>query len=273
MSATTRRPWSKRSRAVAKRLNDGVGFLMKKNKVSVIWGEAAIDAPGKVTVKASKNEAPKGALGAGSYQAKHIIIATGARPRVLPGLEPDKKLVWTYFEAMVPPSIPKSLLVIGSGAIGIEFASFYRTLGAEVTVVEVLPQILPVEDHEIQTFRAQELREAGHQDPDQRQGDQARQESRQRHRDHRRGRQDADHHRRARDLRRRRDRQYRESRAGKARRQNRARLRRGRSVQQDQRAGHLRHRRRRRPADAGAQGRARGRGLHRGDQGPHIRIR
>src|SRR2546430_7432843 len=84
-----------RSRAVAKRLNDGVGFLMKKNKVSVIWGEATIDAPGKITVKASRSEAPKGALGPGVYQAKHIIIATGARPRVLPGLEPEKKLVWT----------------------------------------------------------------------------------------------------------------------------------------------------------------------------------
>src|SRR5712675_1380665 len=138
-----------RSRGVSKRLNDGVGFLMKKNKVQVIWGEATIDAPGKVTVKAGKSEAPKGALGTGSYQAKHIILTTGARPRVLPGIEPDKKLVWTYFEAMVPPAIPKSLLVIGSGAIGIEFASFYRTLGAEVTVVEVLPQILPVEDAEI----------------------------------------------------------------------------------------------------------------------------
>src|SRR3982074_1260684 len=104
----------KRSRGVSKRLNDGVGFLMKKNKVLVIWGEAAIDAPGKVTVKASKSEAPKGALGAGAYQAKHIIIATGARPRVLPGLEPDKKLVWTYFEAMVPERMPKSLPVLGS---------------------------------------------------------------------------------------------------------------------------------------------------------------
>ena len=151
----------KRSRAVSKRLNDGVGFLMKKNKVAIIWGEAAIDAPGKVTVKAGKSEAPKGALGAGSYQAKHIIIATGARPRVLPGIEPDKKLVWTYFEAMVPPSIPKSLLVIGSGAIGIEFASFYRTLGAEVTVVEVLPQILPVEDAEIQTFARKSFEKQG----------------------------------------------------------------------------------------------------------------
>src|SRR2546429_661353 len=142
----------KRSRAVSKRLNDGVGFLMKKNKVQVIWGEAAIDAPGKVTVKKSAVEAPKGALGEGAYQAKHIIVATGARPRVLPGLEPDKKLVWTYFEAMVPDKMLKSLLVVGSGAIGMEFASFFRTMGAEVTVVEVLPQILPVEDAEISKF-------------------------------------------------------------------------------------------------------------------------
>src|SRR3954452_1166804 len=112
-----------RSRGVSKRLNDGVGFLMKKNKVSVIWGAASIDGPGKVTVKKSDVEAPKGTLGEGTYQAKHIIVATGARPRVLPGLEPDKKLVWTYFEAMVPERMPKSLLVVGSGAIGIEFAS------------------------------------------------------------------------------------------------------------------------------------------------------
>src|ERR1700685_384413 len=142
----------KRSRAVAKRLNDGVGFLMRKNKVAVIWGEAANDAPGKITVKASKSEAPTGALGPGAYQAKHIILATGARPRVLPGIEPDQKLIWTYFEAMVPDRMPKSLLVVGSGAIGIEFASFYRTLGSEVTVVEVLPQILPAEDAEIAAF-------------------------------------------------------------------------------------------------------------------------
>jgi len=151
----------KRSRAVAKRLNDGVGFLMKKNKVDVIWGEAVIDAPGKVTVKAGRGEAPKGALGPGAYQAKHIIIATGARPRVLPGIEPDKKLMWTYFEAMVPDRIPKSLLVIGSGAIGIEFASFYRTLGAEVTVVEVLPQILPIEDGEIAVFARKSFEKQG----------------------------------------------------------------------------------------------------------------
>src|SRR5438309_7764652 len=151
----------KRSRAVSKRLNDGVGFLMKKNKIAVIWGEAAIEAPGKVTVKSGKSEAPKGALGPGSYQAKHIILATGARPRVLPGIEPDQKLVWTYFEAMVPERMPKSLLVVGSGAIGIEFASFYRTLGAEVTVVEVLPQILPVEDAEIAAFARKQFEKQG----------------------------------------------------------------------------------------------------------------
>jgi dihydrolipoamide dehydrogenase len=150
-----------RSRGVSKRLNDGVGFLMKKNKVAVIWGEAMIEAPGRVVVKAAGAEAPKGALGAGNYQAKHIIVATGARPRVLPGLEPDKKLVWTYFEAMVPDRIPKSLLVVGSGAIGIEFASFYRTLGAEVTVVEVLPQILPVEDAEIAAFARKSFEKQG----------------------------------------------------------------------------------------------------------------
>src|SRR5438094_5625378 len=150
-----------RSRGVSKRLNDGVGFLMKKNKVTVIWGEAAIDAPGKITVKKSSVEAPKGAAGEGTYQAKHIILATGARPRVLPGLEPDRKLVWTYFEAMVPDRMPKSLLVIGSGAIGIEFASFYRTLGAEVTVVEVLPQILPVEDAEIAAFARKQFERQG----------------------------------------------------------------------------------------------------------------
>ena len=151
----------KRSRGVSKRLSDGVAFLMKKNKVQVIWGEAVIDAPGKITVKAAKSEGPKGALGAGSYQAKHIIIATGARPRVLPGIEPDKKLVWTYFEAMVPDRMPNSLLVIGSGAIGVEFASFYRTLGAEVTIVEVLPQILPVEDAEIATFARKQFEKQG----------------------------------------------------------------------------------------------------------------
>jgi len=129
-----------RSRAVSKRLSDGVGFLMKKHKIAVIDGSARITKPGEVKVEGK---------GAGTYQAKHIVVATGARPRVLPGIEPDKELIWTYFEAMVPKTMPKSLLVIGSGAIGIEFASFYRALGAEVTVVEVLPQILPAEDDEI----------------------------------------------------------------------------------------------------------------------------
>jgi len=151
----------KRSRGVAGRMNNGVAFLMKKNKVPVIWGEATIDAPGKITVKASTTEAPKGSLGPGSYQAKHIIVATGARPRVLPGLEPDKKLVWTYFEAMNPDKMPKSLLVVGSGAIGVEFASFYRTMGAEVIIVEVLPQILPVEDAEIAAFARKQFEKQG----------------------------------------------------------------------------------------------------------------
>ncbi|HXF88372.1 MAG TPA: dihydrolipoyl dehydrogenase [Xanthobacteraceae bacterium] len=150
-----------RSRGVAKRLSDGIAFLFRKNKVSLIWGEAMIEAPGKVTVKPSKSQAAKDALGPGSYAAKHIILATGARPRVLPGLEPDKKLVWTYFEAMAPDRMPKSLLVIGSGAIGIEFASFYRTLGAEVTVVEILPQILPAEDAEIAAFARRAFEKQG----------------------------------------------------------------------------------------------------------------
>lgn len=146
----------KRSRGVSTRLNGGVGMLLKKNKVDVIWGEATITAaakgnqPGQVIVKeTTRAPAPKGALAAGSYSAKHIIVATGARPRAIPGIEPDKKQIWTYYEAMVPETMPKSLLVMGSGAIGIEFASFYRTMGAEVTVIELLPQILPVEDAEI----------------------------------------------------------------------------------------------------------------------------
>jgi len=146
----------KRSRGVSTRLNGGVGMLLKKNKVDVIWGEATIAAaakgntPGRVTVKETgRAPAPKGALAAGSYAAKYIIVATGARPRAIPGIEPDKNQIWTYYEAMVPQAMPKSLLVMGSGAIGIEFASFYRTMGAEVTVIELLPQILPVEDAEI----------------------------------------------------------------------------------------------------------------------------
>jgi dihydrolipoamide dehydrogenase len=134
-----------RSRAVAKQLSNGVGFLMRKNKVTVVMGEGKLAGKGKVAVTKDGKQVA-------DIEAKHIILATGARARSLPGLEPDGKLVWTYKEAMVPDAIPKSLLVVGSGAIGIEFASFYRDMGAEVTVVEVLPRILPVEDEEISAF-------------------------------------------------------------------------------------------------------------------------
>jgi dihydrolipoamide dehydrogenase len=144
----------KRSRDVSKRLNQGVGFLLKKNKVTVIDGRARITSPGKVDVT-------KEGKAVGELSAKHIILATGARPRVLPGLEPDGKQVWTYFEAMVPEAIPRSLLVVGSGAIGIEFASFYRTMGAEVTVVEILDQILPAEDKEIAELARKQLAKSG----------------------------------------------------------------------------------------------------------------
>jgi dihydrolipoamide dehydrogenase len=156
------------ARGVSQQLNGGVGFLLKKNKVDVIWGEAVIDKVGQVTVSPTKkqivqpqNPVPKGTLGAGVYSAKHIIIASGARPRVLPGIEPDGKLIWTYFEAMTPPSFPTSLIVMGSGAIGIEFASFYHTMGVDVTVVEVLPQIMPVEDAEIAALARKRFEKAG----------------------------------------------------------------------------------------------------------------
>jgi dihydrolipoamide dehydrogenase len=146
----------KRSRQIAAQMNNGVQFLMKKNKVDTIWGEAVLTGPGEIKVEPTKKPAmqpqvppPKNALGAGSYKAKNIIIATGARPRVLPGIEPDGEKIWTYFEAMIPRTMPKSLVVMGSGAIGMEFASFYRSLGSEVTIIELLPQILPVEDAEI----------------------------------------------------------------------------------------------------------------------------
>ena len=132
----------KRSRGVSAQLNGGVAYLLKKNKVDVIWGEAKITKVGEVVVGSAtkaavepQNPIPKGILGQGTYKAKNIIVATGARPRALPGIEPDKNLIWTYFEAMVPKTMPKSLIVMGSGAIGIEFASFYRTFWADVTVV------------------------------------------------------------------------------------------------------------------------------------------
>jgi len=157
-----------RSRAVSGRLNMGVGGLMKKNKIQVIWGEAKLGKGGEVIVanpaKAPmqpQHAPPRGTIGPGTYKGKHIIVATGARPRVLPGLEPDGKLVWTYFEAMVPPEMPKSLLVVGSGAIGIEFASFYQAMGVDVTVVEIVDQIMPVEDAEIAKIAQKQLEKRG----------------------------------------------------------------------------------------------------------------
>jgi dihydrolipoamide dehydrogenase len=161
-----------RSRGIAARMNGGVGILMKKNKVDVIWGEAKLTRAGKDGVEITVGKmgkkpmepqvpAPKNTLGEGTYKAKHVIVATGARPRVLPGIEPDGKLIWTYFEAMVPKEMPKSLIVMGSGAIGIEFASFYRTMGVEVTVVELLPQVMPVEDAEISKFAQKQFEKQG----------------------------------------------------------------------------------------------------------------
>jgi len=157
-----------RSRRVSGQLNAGVAGLLKKNKVDVIWGRASIAKVGVVAVAPAKdaeygkpNPPPKAALGPGEYSAKHIVVATGARPRILPGLEPDGKLVWTYVEAMAPKATPKSLLVIGSGAIGVEFASFYRAIGVEVTVVEVLPQVLPIEDPEIAALAKKSFEKQG----------------------------------------------------------------------------------------------------------------
>ena len=142
-----------RSRKVSKQLSNGVAFLMKKNKIEVIAGEAKLAGAGKVAVTKDGKTS--------EVAAKNIVLATGARARSLPGLEPDGKLVWTYAHAMLPPSMPKSLLVVGSGAIGIEFASFYRTLGADVTVVEVLDRILPVEDGEISSLAAKAFAKQG----------------------------------------------------------------------------------------------------------------
>ncbi|MEO0922754.1 MAG: dihydrolipoyl dehydrogenase, partial [Pseudomonadota bacterium] len=143
----------KRSRSVSKQLNSGVGHLLKKNKVTAIMGEASLAAKGKVLVKTEK--------GTETLTAKNIILATGARARQLPGLEADGDLVWTYKDALEPPRMPKKLLVIGSGAIGIEFASFYNTLGADTTVVEVMDQILPVEDPEIAAFAKKSFEKQG----------------------------------------------------------------------------------------------------------------
>ncbi|HIJ43222.1 MAG: dihydrolipoyl dehydrogenase [Rhodospirillales bacterium] len=131
-----------RSRGISKRLNAGVGHLLKKNKVSVFDGRGRLAGAGKVGIE-------KDGENVADLEAPHIVLATGARPRSLPGLEADGKLIWTYKEALVPGALPKSLLVVGSGAIGIEFASFFHTLGAEVAVVETLPRVLPFEDEEI----------------------------------------------------------------------------------------------------------------------------
>ncbi|QHE70006.1 dihydrolipoyl dehydrogenase [Rhodococcus sp. WAY2] len=130
------------SRGVSGRLSDGIGYLMKKNGVDVITGTAKLIDKGVVGVSSGKDES----VPATEYRADHIILATGARPRSIPGVTPDGERVWTYFDALVPAELPKSLLVIGSGAIGVEFASLYRDLGSEVTIVEVAPQIMPVED-------------------------------------------------------------------------------------------------------------------------------
>ena len=142
-----------RSRGVAKQLSGGVGHLLKKNKVAVVMGEAALTAPGRITVKTDK--------GVEEIRAKSVVLATGARARELPGLEADGDLVWTYRHALVPRRMPKKLLVIGSGAIGIEFASFFNTLGADTTVVEVMDRVLPVEDAEISAFAKKQFVKQG----------------------------------------------------------------------------------------------------------------
>jgi dihydrolipoamide dehydrogenase len=143
-----------RSRKVASQLSNGVKFLMRKHKIEVFDGSAKLAGKGKLAIT-------KDDKAVADLTAKNIILATGARARALPGLEPDGKLIWTYREAMVPDRMPKSLLVIGSGAIGIEFASFYRNLGAEVTVVEVLDRVLPVEDEEISAFARKAFEKQG----------------------------------------------------------------------------------------------------------------
>jgi len=144
----------KRSRDVAAQLSNGVKHLLKKNKVTVFDAHAKLAGKEKITLSKDGKTQPE-------ITAKHIILATGARARALPGLEPDGALVWTYKEAMVPDVMPKSLLVVGSGAIGIEFASFYKNLGAEVTVVEVMDRILPVEDEEISKFAHKQFEKQG----------------------------------------------------------------------------------------------------------------
>jgi dihydrolipoamide dehydrogenase len=143
----------KRSRGVAKQLNQGVTHLMKKNKITVHMGEGTLTGPTSMTVKSEK--------GGEKLSAKHIIVATGARARDLPFAPADGKRIWTYRAAMTPPEMPKKLLVIGSGAIGIEFASFYNDMGADVTVVEMLDRVVPVEDGEVSAFLEKSLKKQG----------------------------------------------------------------------------------------------------------------
>jgi len=143
----------KRSRKVAGQLSGGIGHLMKKNKITTIMGTAKLTGKGKVSVTTEK--------GVEELTAKNIVLATGARARELPGLEADGQMVWTYRHALQPPHMPKKLLVIGSGAIGIEFASFYNTMGADTTVVEVMDRVLPVEDAEISAFAKKQFVKQG----------------------------------------------------------------------------------------------------------------
>ena len=146
---------------VSGQLAAGVAYLLKKNGVDLIWGAARLTAPGQVTVTASEVAAPRGALGPGDYAAPHVIVATGASPRRLPALEPDGHLVWTYMQALRPAAVPASLIVVGSGAIGVEFASIYAAMGSHVTLIEIAPRILPQEDAEISGLMAKALQKRG----------------------------------------------------------------------------------------------------------------
>ena len=238
-----------RSRAVSKQLSDGVSFLMKKHKITVIPGEAKLAGKGKLSVTKDGKAA--------DYTAKNIVLATGARARTLPHLQPDGKLIWTYREAMVPETFPKSLLVVGSGAIGIEFASFYRTLGAEVTVVEMLDRVLPVEDEEISAFAAKAFTKQGMKLKVGTQVTEA-EEGRQRRHLHLAGQggQDRTGHGRTRDPGHGHCRQCREYRAGSRGHQGRPHPCRRRQIWRDRRRRRLGHRRPGGRALAGAQGHA-----------------
>ncbi|MBL0848568.1 MAG: dihydrolipoyl dehydrogenase [Candidatus Liberibacter ctenarytainae] len=157
-----------RSRNVSHQLNRGVEFLLQKNKIDVIWGQAFLQNSSEIIVSKPSKPAvqpqhpiPKKVLGEGVYTAKHIIIATGARPRTIPKIQPDENVIWTYFNALKPEKKPKSLIVIGSGAIGVEFSSFYRSLGVDVTLIEMKDRILLTEDSEISHFVQQSLQKKG----------------------------------------------------------------------------------------------------------------